>query len=154
MTGKARVDFQAKVSLLSPEQEAFQLLFRSRSHVVMSVLLPHFSSLPKLVRQMTKEEVQIFVGLRKCLLENREQVLDLWLGFRVCHLFRKQTQVLPHMCHILFRIQLPPSFEMSRDDLCGADSIDNVKSLLPRLEDLGSLDLFNPGSKSDIQRVE
>lgn len=60
---------------------------------MMSILLPNLATFTKLIRQVSQEEVQIFLALVELVLEILIELLHLGLGWRIGHLIGKCGEV-------------------------------------------------------------
>lgn len=114
----------------------------------MSVLLPHFPSLSKLITQMTQKEVQILICLGKRILESAVYLLDAGLSPSLSYLLLEKLQISLVVRKIQCRIKLPTGFKMAHDDLDWRQGLDQVDDILPGSKNLRRLNLFGPDAIS------
>jgi hypothetical protein len=120
-------------SLLQPSvlpisnNESFKLLFGTLIDIVMSILLPFFTTFSKSITQLTEEETEVLVCLRESILELLIQFIDCVLLGRILDEIVKELEILASMCQISLPIHFPAALQMSWDDLGGVQRCDEIK---------------------------
>lgn len=76
-----------------------------------------FPPSPKLVRQMTEEEIQVLLAIRERSLECLEQFIHRRLLRCFCDLLLKEVEIFVHVLHVLHRVEVPALFNEASNDL-------------------------------------
>ena len=91
------------------------------------IFLPNLPTLSKLITQVSQEELQILISLRKRVLKRCEYIIQSWFLRRFAD-FLGQFEVFVIMFQIGFGVECSACFEMPGDDFLGFEGLNYVKS--------------------------
>jgi hypothetical protein len=121
-----------------------QCSLSTSADILMLVFRPNLTTFTKLVGKVAEEELAVRIRLWERFFKCLPQLLKTRLFIHLEYLTLQQTEILPVVLQICFCVQLPPTLNVTRNDLVWLQRIDQIQNGLPRSQNCRGFNLVTP----------